>query len=482
MSFTLVDVCFDLPLSGPHKWVLAALLRHAKDQNAWVYPSLGRIAYLSGVHKRTVQRALAELIESGMIEKRARTPAHLGVEYRAGVSLVVVIEAEFKKQFEAKQKAKYGPGVVAPPVDTPPGGVDSMSTGGGHTVHGGWAQSPPKQSLKPSVNKSGESLASATQPSNGDSSKTIEGKGKESPGILPFPPEVTKHYFKKFAEQPSLLAQIEKTKKNFANVGSAFSLAGKIDIAPNLDKHVIQIIKDGELIVPQWGVGGVNGPAGINPKSEEPAIATVDELLHSNADPKDLSDQAIVDSAKLKPNGKYSGLAMLWKKACAKYQGNFVPNLTAKQGGQLSQAMDKIAADPAQFQHMDPRWVLLTVIRKWIKFASHVAEVAGEKSVPSVPHVGFLLKNVSYLSGVVQGSAPLPVTPTKSEVTAPPTNPLADCMLASNKMNKTEQKAPNQLTNETVKGHNSQPTKEPENTLSQDDLSDLLSGLNDHEE
>jgi DNA-binding transcriptional MocR family regulator len=57
--------------SGAAAKVLLAIVAHA-DRSGRAWPSIGRLARASGLHRRTVQRALRELQGLGLIELEAR--------------------------------------------------------------------------------------------------------------------------------------------------------------------------------------------------------------------------------------------------------------------------------------------------------------------------------------------------------------------------------------------------------------------------
>lgn len=364
-------------------------MRHAKDENAWVYPSLNRLANLSGFHKRTIQRALKELESDGWILKRTRTPAHLGVEYRAGLTFLHAI-------------GKTEPPDTPAPMDTVSTGVVTQTTGGSHSAQTPTALCPPKLLVKQS--------------------------GELSEKLLANPPG-------------SLLQIGQEMVKASKDLKKAFSIP-VLKEEFSIDPALFKIHKSLEGNTVDGAVAQTN--SGYD-------MATVEELLHSNADPKEVSDQDIVGVSVEKPNGKYTNLDLLWKKACAKHLNNFQPALTAKQKGQLQQMAAKV-------DWGDARRVILGLVRRWPKFANLVSEAAGVSPVPSVPSVAFALTYIAYAKKALESGAP-------AGASKPVSYTYADIAVA------TEENPPK---------HDE--GSSDSNSLSPEDLDDLLGGLQPSEE
>lgn len=71
MSYKATNWAYELPLRGSTKPVLVVLADMADDENS-CFPGQERIARMSGLNVRTVQRALAKLEEFNLIEREHR--------------------------------------------------------------------------------------------------------------------------------------------------------------------------------------------------------------------------------------------------------------------------------------------------------------------------------------------------------------------------------------------------------------------------
>lgn len=81
MSFRLVADVFELDLPAGHKLVLAVLASHANEEGL-CYPSISRIAWMTGQSERSTQRALQNLRESGVVEVAQRATRYTPTLYR----------------------------------------------------------------------------------------------------------------------------------------------------------------------------------------------------------------------------------------------------------------------------------------------------------------------------------------------------------------------------------------------------------------
>jgi hypothetical protein len=90
MSYKLVDVVFDIPITGNAKIVLAALCRHAHNDSSGAYPSVETIVDESGLSRSTVMRALNYLEGKQLIvaENKRRAGGRQTVRWRIGFYLV----------------------------------------------------------------------------------------------------------------------------------------------------------------------------------------------------------------------------------------------------------------------------------------------------------------------------------------------------------------------------------------------------------
>jgi hypothetical protein len=74
MSIAAIQWAFDLTLTDPTaKIVLLALADHYNDQSQCCWPSLTRLEQFTGADERTIQRAIARLIDDGHITRETRS-------------------------------------------------------------------------------------------------------------------------------------------------------------------------------------------------------------------------------------------------------------------------------------------------------------------------------------------------------------------------------------------------------------------------
>ena len=75
MSYKAMDAVFDADIEdGLAKYVLLAIAKHADDQGE-CYPSMERLARLTGLSQRTVLRKIGWLEKAGYVSIRRRTKA-----------------------------------------------------------------------------------------------------------------------------------------------------------------------------------------------------------------------------------------------------------------------------------------------------------------------------------------------------------------------------------------------------------------------
>lgn len=116
-----------------------------------------------------------------------------------------------------------------------------------------------------------------------------------------------------------------------------------------------------------------------------------------------------------------NAMKIVWMETIAELTGKFVPALTNKQIGQLGLFAKACPAGKAE-------QVLQQALRFWAEYATSVKSKAGIQTVPSEPHVGFLLQYVGYavdladskLNPAQKAMPVLPKIPSKVQLTAKP--------------------------------------------------------------
>ena len=74
MSYKLVDACLYLPWpTAAEKLVLVALASFADDYGKGIYPSVSRIAFITGYSSRNVRRTLGALRDKGALKAVSNT-------------------------------------------------------------------------------------------------------------------------------------------------------------------------------------------------------------------------------------------------------------------------------------------------------------------------------------------------------------------------------------------------------------------------
>lgn len=118
MSFKLLGRVWEREASWAETLVLLALANHAQDDGSRCFPSVGRIAWMTGLHVRTVKRVVAALRESGVLQVRQGGGGRSATEYA-----IVLDTLPLKPAFLAKDRAKTGD--TAPPGHTVTGDTQS---------------------------------------------------------------------------------------------------------------------------------------------------------------------------------------------------------------------------------------------------------------------------------------------------------------------------------------------------------------------
>ena len=153
-------------ISPAAKLVYAALLDHLRGAGTWVYPSLARLAEMTGTSRRGVQSALAALEAAGLIERRAKrgcgtayafaplAPDGAGGQEDAQAATVgpcgpidasaAPTDAEAggaaTGEIPARRPARAGRGrgeAVGKPVGNAPEGAQKLRQGGAESARGG---------------------------------------------------------------------------------------------------------------------------------------------------------------------------------------------------------------------------------------------------------------------------------------------------------------------------------------------------------
>ena len=123
--------CWGLDVDPATTAVLVALADHGDDHGNRVFPSVGYLAWKTGLHERTVQRIMRSLEQRGTL-KRVRSPGyHRPTAYRLDLSVL-------------PQKPPYRMGDTTPPFSE--ARVASESPKGGRVSPKG-GPTPPEPSL-----------------------------------------------------------------------------------------------------------------------------------------------------------------------------------------------------------------------------------------------------------------------------------------------------------------------------------------------
>lgn len=123
MSFDLVRAVRELPLKSPAKAVLLVLALRA-NENAACWPSVATIARESGYDARTVQRAVASLVASGLLSRELRASDvgdNVSSIYRLTLAAVTVGQAGATDGHPAPaERHAQAPAGSRAPGDSPP--------------------------------------------------------------------------------------------------------------------------------------------------------------------------------------------------------------------------------------------------------------------------------------------------------------------------------------------------------------------------
>ena len=142
-------------------------------------------------------------------------------------------------------------------------------------------------------------------------------------------------------------------------------------------------------------------PASVSPEIETSISAEEKEedMAHSIAEV-----QGMVKAlhAIHKPTGPVEALALVWRKEAKAHFEHELPSLTKAQWGQLKHVLARCPAGKAEA-------VVRGCLRDWGGFVVHVRNETGEKSGPSSPSVGYLLKHVIFAANFALPKAPKPV-------------------------------------------------------------------------
>jgi hypothetical protein len=153
-------------------------------------------------------------------------------------------------------------------------------------------------------------------------------------------------------------------------------------------------------------------PENVAPTPPTPAPPSVEEIAVTARAQSD-SNEITPAPAKKKAQPVWL-LSLQWKNTVSQVHGAFVPDLTAKQRGQLGQLIKKVPPDTAGD-------VLDACICDWVGFVTRAKADAGAFNLPSKPDIGFLLRYVGVAVNFAQAVKAAPkLTKPAHAITKPP--------------------------------------------------------------
>ncbi len=173
MSITLMNIAWDVTsLTGPQKSVLALLSSYATDEGTRIYPSVDTLAHKASICRRSVQRALQDLIQKGLLiqvrpgDGAKHRPAEYAIDLKVLSSAARPVARKYFSPGRESQDQHEDPVTHSHPVHVNHGiPRDSVSDTRCLSV-----QDPVTISHKPRAPKSPESPLEPSYKSSGESS------------------------------------------------------------------------------------------------------------------------------------------------------------------------------------------------------------------------------------------------------------------------------------------------------------------------
>lgn len=151
MSGKLMGSVYEHEFSHGQQAVLLAMADHAQDDGSHCFPSVARIAWKTGYHKRNVKKLLSELRDMKvLLEIRQATPHH-PTEYRIELD-AAPLKPPFRSWEDDESASVDTRGAKSSNNGSEAGsGVASDAGGGGQSSSSGVAHRPPEPSIEPPV-------------------------------------------------------------------------------------------------------------------------------------------------------------------------------------------------------------------------------------------------------------------------------------------------------------------------------------------